>query len=261
MMSFKGIKYKLKRFKSIFRDNWSDFVAKHARYNTLYYKSEMKKMLGCGSEATGFAVFQCLSCGKGQHKVHFSCKGKGCPQCGKRYAIERMSKIAARLLPGVSYRQVVLTLPAQLRIKFYNHPEQSRLYSGFMMLSQQCLEELIHIKFSCKALKIATIVFIHTNGRDGSYNPHLHIILGEGGFNANKSQWLKFTFLDYAPLRLLWQKYLLNFIKKEFGELNGLVNQLWSDYPEGFYAYPGNDKKVPSKNYKGLIRYLTKYLA
>ena len=260
-MNFKGIKNKLKRFKAIFSDHWSAFVAKHARYNCAYYQREITKMLDCGSEATGFAVFECLSCGQGQHKVHFSCKGKACPQCGKRYARESMTKIAARLLPGVSYRQVVLTLPAQLRIKFYNHPQQSRLYSQFMMLAQQCLEEMIHTKFGCKSLKIATIVFIHTHGRNGCYNPHLHIILGEGGFNSQKSQWLQFTFLDYVPLRLLWQKHLLNFINTEFGELNGLVDKLWRDHPKGFYAHPGNNKKVPTKHYKGLLRYLTKYLA
>ena len=30
-MNFKGIKNKLKQFKAIFRDHWSDFVAKHDR--------------------------------------------------------------------------------------------------------------------------------------------------------------------------------------------------------------------------------------
>ena len=49
--------------------------------------------------------------GEGEHKVLFSCKGKACPQCGKRYARDSMTKIAARLYPGVGYRQVVLTLP------------------------------------------------------------------------------------------------------------------------------------------------------
>ena len=130
VMNLKGVKNKLKRFKAIFSDNWSAFVDKHARYNFVYYQSEIKKMLYCGSEATEFAVFQCISCGQGQHKVYFSCKGRACPQCVKRYARESMTKIATRLLPGVSYRQVVLTLPAQLRTKFYliTHYKQPRLW-------------------------------------------------------------------------------------------------------------------------------------
>ncbi len=93
-MLFKGIKNKLLRFKSIFETYWSSFAAKNARYNKDYYHTEIKKMLDCGSEASGFAVYQCLSCGVGQHKVNFSCKSKACPQCGKRYSRESVEKIA-----------------------------------------------------------------------------------------------------------------------------------------------------------------------
>ena len=261
-INYNGIKNKLKRFKAIFTDHWSAFVAKHPRYNTTYYEGEITKMLDCGTDAMGFAVYECLSCGEGQHKVRFSCKGKACLQCGKRYASESMKKIAARLLPRVRYRQVVLTLPSQLRVVFYNAPNRHTVYSQFMLLAQRCLEEYIQNRFRCGSLMIATIVFIHTNGRNGSYNPHLNVILGEGDFNAKTTQWLQFTHLDYAPLRLLWQKHLLNFVGDTFGELNGLVERLWQAYPKGFYANPGNRDKVPStSNYKGLVRYLTKYLA
>jgi len=44
-------------------------------------------------------------------KYSSAAKEKACPQCGKRYARDSMTKIAARLYPGVGYRQVVLTLP------------------------------------------------------------------------------------------------------------------------------------------------------
>ena len=50
-------------------------------------------------------------------------------------------------------------------------------------------------------------------------------------------------------------------VTAEFGELNGVVSQLWTDYPNGFYVHPGNHKKVSTKNYQGLIKYLTKYLS
>ncbi|WP_097357289.1 transposase zinc-binding domain-containing protein [Candidatus Enterovibrio escicola] len=62
-----------------------------------------------------------MGCGQGQHKVNFSCKGKACLQCGKHYARESMVKICVRLFPRVSYWQVVLTLPEQLRIPIHNH--------------------------------------------------------------------------------------------------------------------------------------------
>ena len=163
-MSFRGIKEKVLRFKAIFSGHWLLFVAIHSRFDTDYYRGEIDKMLTCGTELGGFAIFQCLRCGKGEHKVHFSCKGKASPQCGKRYARDSMIKIAAKLYPGVSYRQVVLTLPSQLRVLFYQHNDQNELYAGFMKLAQDCLQELIQNRFQRKDYKIAVIVFLHTNG-------------------------------------------------------------------------------------------------
>jgi Putative transposase/Transposase zinc-binding domain len=260
-MNFKGIKNKILRFKRIFTDHWSSFVRTHPRYDTDYYQAEVSKMQTCGSEAGGFAIFQCLRCGEDERKVHFSCKGKACPQCGKRYARDSMIKIAARLYPGVGYRQIVLTLPEQLRCPFYNHPNQHKLYSQFMALAQPCLEELIQGLFKNTDYKAATIAFLHTNGRNGNYNPHLHVIVAEGAFHPTRKEWRAFNYLSLGPIRQLWQKYLLTMVAAEFVELSCVVDQLWVDYPDGFYVFPGNNNRVPTRNYKGLIRYLTKYLS
>ena len=262
-MNFKGIKNKILRFKLIFTTHWSAFVANNLRYDTNYYHTEINKMLVCSSEANGFATYQCLGCGKGEHKVNFSCKGKACPQCGKRYARDSMTKIAAMLFPGVSYRQVVLTIPEQLRTPFHNHLDQDRLYSQFMGLAQACLSELIQSQLNNRDDKIALIVFLHTSGRNGSYNPHLHVILAEGAFLPNTLEWKTFKHLSLSRLRLLWQKHLLVFVEAEFTARKSVIKQLWENYPDGFYAHPGNSyhERVPTKSYHGLIKYLTKYLS
>lgn len=264
-MNFKGIKPKLERFKRIFEDNWSDFVEQYPRFDTTHHHCEIAKMLTCGSEAGGFAIFQCLCCGRDEHKVHFSCKSKSCLQCGKRYARESMAKIAARLLPGVSYRQVVLTLPEQLRTPFFRHSDQSKLYSNFMGLAHACLKELIQGMFNSTEYKIAPIVFLHTHGRNGHYHPHLHVILGEGAFHPKlftpkNAEWKTFKALPLGQLRLLWKKHLLGLVETEFTELNDVQKELSEGYPNGFYAHPGDNKKVP-KGYNRLIKYLTKYLS
>ena len=59
-MNYQSIKKKLLRFKSIFTANWPAFMASHPRYDTDYYQAEIAKMLNCGSETNGFAVYQCL---------------------------------------------------------------------------------------------------------------------------------------------------------------------------------------------------------
>jgi hypothetical protein len=97
------------------------------------------------------------------------------------------------------------------------------------------------------------IVFLHTNGRNGQYNPHLHVILGEGASLPDAEQWKTFTRLSLSSLRLLWQKHLLGLMAAEFGDHEGLIEPLWEDYPDGSYAYPGNrrNEKLPKGNNRG----------
>ena len=94
-----------------------------------------------------------------------------------------MEKIASRLLPGVSSRQVVLTLPSEFIGVFYNHLQKEALYSELMSVDHACLVALIQQLLNCYTIKTASIVFIHTNCRNGSYNPHLHILLVEVELN------------------------------------------------------------------------------
>ena len=111
MSILKGIRAKVKRFKKIFEDNWLNFTLLHPRYRTDYYNAEINKMLDCGTDSGGFAVYKCLKCGKGNHKINFSCKSKACPQCGKRYSRESMEKIASKMF-------LIVTVPVLLGIIF-----------------------------------------------------------------------------------------------------------------------------------------------
>ncbi|WP_190320025.1 transposase [Candidatus Enterovibrio escicola] len=122
----------------------------------------------------------------------------------KLYARVSLVKIGFRLFPRVSYRQVVLTLPKQLRIPFHNHSNQKRLYSEFMVLAEACLSELILAHFKTDECEIAIIVFIHTHSRNGNYNPHLHVILAKGAFFPSNEDWKGFQYLSLYQLQLLW---------------------------------------------------------
>lgn len=257
----KGIKLKFAQFKLIFSLNWNAFVLLYPRYDTPYYHAEIEKMLKCGTSEGGFAKKMCMECGMDHHKVYFSCKGKACPQCGKRYARDSMEKIASRLYLGITYRQVVLTIPEQLRVPFHNHKNQDILYSKFMCLAHPCLKAVIQKFYGINSCEIACIVFIHTNSRNGGYNPHLHIIIGEGTFNIETEKWRPFSFIPMSALKLKWQECLLNLVRTELKD-NDLADKLEAQYPEGFYANPGKkDGKVPTKDYNQLIKYLTKYLS
>ena len=98
-------------FKQIFTDHWEAFKKKHSRYNNTYYDDVIGKMLDCGDpQKMGYARYTCFNCGN-SHTVAMTCKSSFCLSCSIPYADRWIDFIGRRLLPGVIYRHVVLTVP------------------------------------------------------------------------------------------------------------------------------------------------------
>ena len=98
-------------FKQIFIDHWEPFKQNHSRYNNKYYDQVIRKMLDCGKpEKMGYARYTCFNCGN-SHTVAMTCKSCFCLSCSVPYADKWVEFIGRRLLPGVVYRHVVLTVP------------------------------------------------------------------------------------------------------------------------------------------------------
>ena len=57
------------------------------------------------------------------------------------------------------------------------------------------------------------------------------------------------------------QAHLLHFMVDRIGELNGIIKALWDKDPQGFYAHHVNGKKVLTKYYRVLLKYIIKYIA
>jgi len=84
------------------------------------------------------------------------------------------------------------------------------------------------------------VTVIHTFGRDLKWNPHVHMVLSEGGI-GNNGLWKPVNFVPYELMRKAWQKVLLenleNKIKKEKKEFKRLKNALYKRQDKGFYVY------------------------
>lgn len=98
-------------------------------------------MLGCGNESGGYSEHICMNCGRDVRRVPFSCKSCFSLSCAKRYVDDFVSRVSEILHPGVIYRHIVLTLPEQLRGKFYKQRHDGDLLSRFMRCGYQCLED------------------------------------------------------------------------------------------------------------------------
>ena len=113
---------------------------------------------------------------------------------------------------------------------------------------------------SGKPLKGGYIVVIQTHGRNGQYNPHLHIIATSGGWDEQAQKWVHLGYLPYPMLHKKWQWHVLEMVRKTLGtaEIDRVVDACYETYPNGFVA---NVQKgdVPSR-YQSLATYLAKYV-
>ena len=165
-------------FKQIFADHWEEFKRLYSLYDKPYYDDLVEKMLNSGNpKKMGYIEYRCIHCGQETRIVSMSCKCSLCLRCGKVYVDDWVNQISKMLYEGVIYRHIVLTVPEVLRDIFYNHAE---LLGAFMRCASKCLDDY----FSCvsrKKIKGGYIEVLQTHGRNGQYNPHLHIIATSGG--------------------------------------------------------------------------------
>ena len=245
-------------FQQIFVEHWEGFKHVYPRYDTRYYDGLVSKMLACGNpDQMGYIEYRCLHCGQGTHRVAMSCKSSLCLRCAKVYVDNWVAQVSKILHEGVIYRHMVLTVPDVLRTTFYQNAQA--LLSPFMRCGVRCLDDVFS-RVSGKPLKGGYIVVIQTHGRNGQYNPHLHIIATSGGWEPQAKQWMHLDYLPYPMLRKKWQWYLLTMLRQTLRtqEINRLVDVCYTRYRNGFVT---NVQKgdVPSR-YQSLATYLAKYV-
>jgi len=245
-------------FKQIFAEHWDGFKHIYPRYNTHYYDSLVDKMLRCGDpEQIGSIEYRCLHCGQGKHVVAMSCKSSLCLRCAKVSVDHWVSQVSQMLHEGVIYRHIVLTVPAILRQTFYQ--QSQALLSPFMRCGVTCLDDVLS-RVSGTSLKGGSIVVIQTHGRNGQYNPHLHVIATSGGWDAEARQWRHLDYVPYPLLRKKWQWHLLTMLRQtvKTPEMRRLVETCYTRYREGFVTNVQKGE-VPAR-YQSLATYLAKYV-
>jgi len=243
-------------FKQIFAEHWEGFTHAHPRYQTSYYEGLVAKMLACGNPAKmGSIEYRCLHCGQGQHLVAMSCKSSLCLRCAKVYVDNWVSQVSQMLHAGVSYRHIILTVPAMFRTTFYHNA--ALLLSALMRCGVQCLDDF-YSDVKGKALRGGYIAVLHTHGRNGPYHPHLPVIATSGGYDGQAHRWEHLQYLPYALLRRQWQWHLLTMLRKtlETDTIHQLVDACFRKYPNGLVANV-HKGTVPSR-YQSVARYVAK---
>ena len=242
-------------FKQIFRDHWPLFKERHRRYDTPYYETVIEKMLNCGDpETMGYMQYRCTRCGE-TRRIAFTCKSCFCLSCAKGYTDRWVDFIGRRLLPGVTYRHIVLTVPESLHRFFYQNPT---LLSPFMQAGHACIQEVFS-RCAGVDLDIGTIIVLQTAGRPGQYNPHLHALVTGGGLTPDEA-WKTLSYIPFELIHRKWQYHLLTMLRQHLAgtAINQAIDRAWKKYPKGFVAFVEKGS-VPAAP-QGLAQYLAQYL-
>jgi ribosomal protein L32 len=228
--------------------NWDVYKLKHKELSN-YVIEEVERMLTCGER--GYCVYECPQCGEIKI-IHFGCNSRICTHCGKHFTDKWADGIARKTF-NVKHRHVVLTMPDVLWPLFY---ENRKLLKPLMDSAITAIANVMEWKLHHKATP-GIIAVLHTYGKDLKFNPHLHCLVTEGGFN--NGEWVDVNVFPYKMLRKSWQYQLLTKLKEELPdtpENAELIDSMFKEYPNGFYVRA----KDTITNKKGMIRYIGRYI-
>lgn len=221
------------KLRRIFEDHWDKFVKLYGYKIRKVVFKEVDRMLNCGNITKGHIEYTCLSCGEVK-KVGFRCRSRFCTSCGKVYVDQRAENMAKKLVRS-KHRHMVFTIAEELREYFQRNRK-------LLEILPKCAANVLKawfLKMNKKEQFTPGIVtVIHTFGRDLKWNPHVHVLVTQGG-SGKRTPWKKTPFIPYERLRKSWQKLLLGELGKRVPKrkFKNLKNKLYKNYADGFYVY------------------------
>lgn len=187
-------------------------------------------------------------------KIGFTCKSRFCTSCGKIYTDNWIDNMLGNLI-NVKHRHIVFTIPEELR-KFFGIDRQ-RL-KILPKCAARAVTSWMHSLNKKEEFTPGIVTVIHTFGRDLKWNPHVHMMVTEGG-KGNITEWRHIRHISYESLRKRWQKILLDEITNISGntkEVKLIKNKLYKEKVKGFYVYANTEIKSAKIAAKYVGRYV-----
>jgi hypothetical protein len=237
---------------------WDDYKVRYKDSIRSVEIENVERLRKCKTPKNGYKTYKCPKCGTIKY-VPFTCKCRLCTSCGTKAANQWADEIHHKLLK-VPHRHVVFTIPDILREVFKNPKYQKVLFAA----SKITMEEMVASsnKKSKKKikLKIGMIQVLQTYGADMKWNPHIHCIVTEGGFDR-KWNWIHTYYMPYKFWRRKWQYHLLTMLKKEMPkcrENSVFIDQLFQNYEEGFVM--NGERRFEKGEGWNMARYIGRYV-
>jgi len=184
--------------KRILHDHWDAFVASrtHLRPSIL---EEVGKVLSCRDPLkSGYHLYRCPEHPECERIVPHTCKSRFCSSCGK-IAVDNWIEEAMESFLNVPYRHLVFTIPQELRNVFL---WDRKLFNVLFDSAKKTVLEWCRTK---KGYVPGIVMVIHTFGSDLKLNPHIHMLLTQGGLSGNRESWIRNEFIPYDVLKSRWK--------------------------------------------------------
>ena len=252
----------LNLWQRIYAEHWDEFADQyrqaHDGFIPEHWEENVHKMLGCGDIAEGYYEYKCADCGTAK-KVGFTCKSRLCLRCYK-VAVDNWLKTSRNVLfEGVIHRQVVLTVPTEIRVLILS---KSAFLKVFIDAAAKAVKELVETWRPKKRIRPGIMAVLQIHGRAGNPNPHVHLVVSEGGIDKD-GQWQHCHYFDTKKLRKKWQFHVITELQKTIkgtayaAEWKDKLGKMFHEYPTGFDV-----NAMPEKGpVERLVVYLCKYVS
>jgi len=130
---------------------------------------------------------------------------------------------------------------------------------GMMKVYMGAAIEAFEDYFSCivrRSVRVGVIVVLHPFGKDMRFQPHLHLLLTEGGFD-NAGVFVKCCYVPADGFRRKWQFEVLRKLQ-EAGLPNEVATEMYQKYRKGFYVWL--HKRGTINHPKLIARYVGRYV-
>lgn len=231
--------------KTIFEDHWFNYKRTHICRQVEI--EEVEKMLSCKKKCF---VCYCSNCNSYEF-VNLGCNSRICSNCGKRYTDEWTERLANRVKKGIVHRHIVCTLPIELREVIKNNRHLQKVISDASFAAIKKTFSLM----KKKPINPGVIAVVHPFGKSLVFNPHVHNIATEGGFDKSGNFIQLGQYIPYDLIHKAWQNEVLCALKKYLPK--EFIDYLFDKYPNGFAAYV---KPERIKSSKRLAQYIGRYV-
>jgi hypothetical protein len=159
----------------------------------------------------------------------------------------------------VPHRHVVLSLPERMWGLFTDDWDLMKLLMDSVIETLKNVFNYPKKKPEKDQLEPGAVVVLHPFSRDLSSKPHPHILMIEGGFTRN-GQFIRKGKISFEAMRKVWQYTILTNLKKALPDTEenaNYIDDLFKNYPNGFYAYLPKESKIRTR--RDVSKYVGRY--